>query len=42
MPKTATQVNGELIVTRRFLENFIGDNPRFGLRGFSVAGDHEG
>lgn len=42
MPKHRTQVEGELLVTRRFLENYIGDNPRFGLRGFTVAGDHEG
>ena len=42
MPKSRKQVEGELIVTRRFLENFIGDNSRFGLRGFVVAGDNEG
>lgn len=42
MPKSKFQIEGELIVTRRFLENFIGDNSRFGLRGFNVAGDSEG
>ena len=42
MPKSKVQAQGELTVTRNFLENFCGDNSRFGLRGFQVAGDHEG
>lgn len=34
MPKSRVQAQGELTVTRNFLENFCGDNSRFGLRGF--------
>ena len=30
------------MVTRRFFENFAGDNPRFIQQSFSVAGDHDG
>ena len=42
MPKSKAQIEGELIVSRRFLENFCGDIPRLNLRGFNTAGDHEG
>ena len=42
MPKSDGQITGELVVTRRFIENFAGDNPRLAFRGFSVAGDHHG
>lgn len=42
LPKSRAQIEGELVVTRNFLENFTGDNPRFGARGFTIAGDHEG
>jgi len=42
MPKSIAQVAGEVIVTRRFFENFTGDNPRFFQRAFTVSGDHDG
>lgn len=42
LPKSRKQIEGEVIITRNFLENFTGDNPRLGTRGFTVAGDHEG
>lgn len=42
MPKSDVQVQGEITVTKRFLENFCGDVPRLNLRGFNVAGDYEG
>lgn len=42
MPKSDVQVKGEVVVTRRFFENFAGDNPRFLCRSFNVAGDHQG
>eukprot|EP00744_Colponema_vietnamica_P006786 GILI01009835.1.p1 GENE.GILI01009835.1~~GILI01009835.1.p1 ORF type:complete len:546 (-),score=184.46 GILI01009835.1:83-1720(-) len=42
MPKSDGQAKGEVVVTRAFLENFAGDQPRFLARGFSVAGDHPG
>ena len=42
LPKSRAQIQGEIDVTRKFLENFCGDNPRFIARGFSVAGDFEG
>lgn len=41
-PKSHAQALAEVIVTRRFLENFAGDNVRFLARGFSVSGDHLG
>lgn len=40
MPKSDVQIKGEVTVTRRFFENFAGDNPRFLCRSFNVAGDH--
>ena len=42
MPKSWEQCVGEVVVTRKFLENFSGDNVRFLARGFSVPGDHLG
>ncbi|CBJ33088.1 Aldehyde Dehydrogenase [Ectocarpus siliculosus] len=41
-PKSYAQANGEVVVTRRFLENFSGDNVRMLARSFSVPGDHVG
>mmetsp|Transcript_22759 Transcript_22759/g.63198 ORF Transcript_22759/g.63198 Transcript_22759/m.63198 type:complete len:571 (-) Transcript_22759:574-2286(-) len=41
-PKSHPQAHGEVTITRRFLENFCGDQVRFLARGFSVAGDHPG
>ena len=41
-PKSYGQARGELMISRRFLENFCGDNPRFVMRGFTVSGDHFG
>lgn len=42
MPKSWAQVKGEVIVTRKFLENFAGDNTRFLFDGTQTAGDHMG
>jgi 1-pyrroline-5-carboxylate dehydrogenase len=42
MPKSWAQVTGEVVVTRKFFENFTGDNPRFFQQSFNVAGDHDG
>ena len=42
MPKSYAQAKGEYVVTRRMIENFGGDNPRFTFKGFSVPGDHTG
>ena len=42
IPKSKKQCLGEVIVTRRFLENFSGDNVRFLARSFSNPGDHLG
>lgn len=42
MPKSLGQCEGEVIVTRVFLENFSGDGVRFLARGFSNPGDHAG
>jgi 1-pyrroline-5-carboxylate dehydrogenase len=41
-PKSSAQALGEVTVTRKFLENFCGDQPRFLARSFSVPGDHLG
>lgn len=41
-PKSWAQAMTELVVTRRFFENFSGDQVRFTARGFSVPGDHPG
>ncbi|CAM9843610.1 unnamed protein product [Pylaiella littoralis] len=41
-PKSYPQANGEVVVTRRFLENFSGDNVRMLARSFNVPGDHVG
>lgn len=37
-----TQCKGEVIVTRRFFENFAGDNVRILMRSFGQAGDYLG
>ena len=42
MPKSTQQVIGEVQVTRKFFENFAGDNVRNIMRGFSLSGDHMG
>jgi len=41
-PKSDAQARGEVVVSRLFLENFSGDQPRFLARSFAVAGDHMG
>jgi 1-pyrroline-5-carboxylate dehydrogenase len=41
-PKSAAQAGAEVTVTRKFFENFGGDQVRFLARGFSVPGDHPG
>lgn len=40
--KTEEQAYGELKVTRKFLENFSGDQVRFLAKGFNTPGDHFG
>ena len=42
MPKSWQQCQGEVTVSRIFLENFAGDGVRFLARGFSNPGDHPG
>ncbi|CAL5223996.1 g6611 [Coccomyxa viridis] len=42
VPKHDTQARAEVTVTRRFLENFSADQPRFMARSFGVSGDHAG
>lgn len=42
MPKSYAQCLGELVVTKRFFENFAGDNVRFLARSFANPGDHTG
>lgn len=41
-PKSDAQARAEVVVTRRFLENFGGDQPRFTAASKVVAGDHSG
>lgn len=41
-PKSYPQARGEVDVTRIFLENFCGDQPRWLARGFTNPGDHPG
>lgn len=41
-PKSYPQALAEVTVTRRFLENFSGDQVRFLARGFTNPGDHPG
>lgn len=41
-PKSYPQALAEVVVTRKFYENFSGDQVRFLARGFSVPGDHLG
>ena len=40
--KTKSQAYKELLVTRKFLENFSGDQVRFLAKGFNTPGDHFG
>ena len=40
--KTEQQAEAELVVTRKFLENFSGDQVRFLAKGFNTPGDHFG
>ena len=42
VPKSLAQATAEVKVTRLFLENFGGDQPRFLARGFTTPGDHTG
>lgn len=42
MPKSFPQVTAEVVVTRKFFENFAGDNPRFIHSSFNIAGDYNG
>lgn len=41
-PKSQAQAQGEVRVTRLFLENFSGDQVRFLAKSFAVPGDHTG
>lgn len=41
-PKSYVQALGEVKISRTFLQNFSGDQPRFLARGFTVPGDHGG
>ncbi|ONI08594.1 hypothetical protein PRUPE_5G187700 [Prunus persica] len=41
-PKSYQQASGEVYVTRKFLENFAGDQVRFLARSFGVPGNHLG
>jgi 1-pyrroline-5-carboxylate dehydrogenase len=41
-PKSLAQASAEVKVTRLFLDNFGGDQPRFLARGFTTPGDHTG
>mmetsp|Transcript_29916 Transcript_29916/g.45986 ORF Transcript_29916/g.45986 Transcript_29916/m.45986 type:complete len:612 (+) Transcript_29916:97-1932(+) len=41
-PKSYAQAKGEVVVTRKFLENYSGDQVRFLARSFGVPGDHQG
>lgn len=41
-PKSYAQAAGEVRVTRKFIENFNGDNVRFLARSFAHPGDHPG
>ena len=42
IPKSKGQADGELLITRNFVENFTGDNVRFLARSFGYPGDHTG
>ena len=42
VPKSYGQCHGELTVTKKFLENFSGDNVRYLARSFANPGDHNG
>mmetsp|Transcript_9904 Transcript_9904/g.8439 ORF Transcript_9904/g.8439 Transcript_9904/m.8439 type:complete len:309 (+) Transcript_9904:237-1163(+) len=40
--KSDAQARAEVVVTRKMLENFCGDNVRFLLKSFNVPGDYQG
>lgn len=42
VPKSDQQVASEILVTKRFLENFAGDQVRFTARGIVTSGDYAG
>jgi len=42
MPKSYEQALGEVVVTRKFLENYSGDNVRFLAHSFYYPGDRFG
>ena len=42
VPKSRSQTEGEVRVTRQFIENFSGDQVRFLAEGFKIPGDHLG
>jgi len=42
IPKSYSQCMGELVVTKKFLENFAGDNVRYLARSFANPGDYTG
>ena len=42
IPKSHAQCIGEVVVTKKFLENFSGDNVRYLARSFANPGDHNG
>lgn len=42
VPKSDAQARAEIVVTKQFLYNFAGDNPRFLARSFGVPGDVAG
>lgn len=41
-PKSDIQARGEIVVTKKFLQNFSCDGPRMAMKGFTVSGDHDG
>jgi 1-pyrroline-5-carboxylate dehydrogenase len=41
-PKSRAQARGEVVVTRKFFENFAGDNVRFLAKSFTAPGDYTG
>jgi 1-pyrroline-5-carboxylate dehydrogenase len=42
VPKSYAQAKAEVVVTKQFLYNFSGDQPRFLARSFGNPGDHNG
>jgi len=41
-PKSKGQAMGEVVVTRKFFENFAGDNVRYLAKSFTAPGDYQG